>query len=41
MSEPGNKRPSAISIDAERLWSRHMEMARSAPWAAPDHAASQ
>lgn len=28
MSYPANKLPSAISIDAERLWSRHMEMAR-------------
>ena len=28
MSYPANKRPSALSIDADRLWSRHMEMAR-------------
>lgn len=28
MNYPANTRPSAISIDAERLWSRHMEMAR-------------
>lgn len=28
MNYPANRSPSAISIDAERLWSRHMEMAR-------------
>lgn len=28
MNYPANSSPSTISIDAERLWSRHMEMAR-------------
>ncbi|MDW6021637.1 M20 family metallo-hydrolase [Mesorhizobium sp. BAC0120] len=28
MNYPANRSPSTISIDAERLWSRHMEMAR-------------